>query len=650
MAASATRRPGWCTWISLVLVPGMLGWGAPSTAGPMCPVPGGSLPFGPTRAVAVTGDTAFVGNGALLEVVDVADIHQPAALGRVALDDVLVSIATEPEGERVYAADTRGVSVVDVVDPTRPMTLGRHDVAGEIGHVVWHEGLVFLADRELGLRILDLADPAAPLELGGWESPGVTSHLAVAWPVAYLADLAGGLRVLDVSAPGAPVEIGSWSPGDDPYVTRVALAGDIVCVIVSDGSGGSLRTLDVSDPGAPLELGRFPIVDAPDGLVTSGDLALVSEPYFGGVHVIDVSDPSEPTEIALIGIPDDISSLSASADRLLVGRRDIGAGVYGLGGADGWTRGGTIETAGETHDVAVSGGLVYAAGGGLRILDAAPGGVVEIGAWELDVSTDPPIVAGPYATEIEVEDGLASLLWFQRDLWIVDVTDPTAPFTVSQTPTHGLDLARVGHHLLIPDHVVRVIDISDAHAPRVLDPVELHGADRIAVVGDRALVPATSTSNEQVLTVLDVSDPATPVVEATVPLPCQPRDLAASGDIVYVGCPAGSLAALDLSDLGAPSLVGTLDDVVAPRRLELSGGCLYVLEGWYDGPSWTLRIVDVRDPARMSTVAVVPTRDRALGLAVGPGLLAVGDGSHGVSVLDPDHCPCRAIDRSTAVE
>lgn len=112
----------------------------------------------------------------------------------------------------------------------------------------------------------------------------------------------------------------------------------------------------------------------------------------------------------------------------------------------------------------------------------------------------------------------------------------------------------------------------------------------------------------------------------------------------------GSLRTLDLSDPGAPRLAGTFDEVVRPRRLEVSGGCLYVLEGSSDGPSWALRIVDVRDPGRMATVAVVPTRDRALGLAVGPGLLALGHRSVGVSVLDPDHCPCRGMDRTTAVE
>ncbi len=209
MAASATRRLGWSHRFSFLLVPGLLCWGAPSVAGPMCPAAGSSLPFGPTRAVAVAGDTAYVGNGALLEVVHIADIHQPTGFGRIALDDVLVAIAPEPTGERVYAADFRGVSVVDVSNPVRPVTLGRHDVGGEIAHLEWHEGLVYVADRELGLRILDLSDPAVPVELGAWDSPGVPSHLAVAWPVANFADFAGGLRVVDVSAPAAPVEIGS---------------------------------------------------------------------------------------------------------------------------------------------------------------------------------------------------------------------------------------------------------------------------------------------------------------------------------------------------------------------------------------------------------------------------------------------------------
>jgi len=120
---------------------------------------------GPTTAVALQGDYAYVGVGLRLVVPDVTNPVTPTEVGSTApfpsfVEDVAVS------GTRAYVA----------VGPA-------------------------------GLRVVDVSDPADPVELGAWDSPGYAEGVAVSGSYAYVADGPYGLRVVDLSDPAHPTPV-----------------------------------------------------------------------------------------------------------------------------------------------------------------------------------------------------------------------------------------------------------------------------------------------------------------------------------------------------------------------------------------------------------------------------------------------------------
>lgn len=587
--------------------------------------------FGPTTAVAVMGETAFVSSGELVKVFDTSDPGYPVAIGEVTVGELPVAMGVDESRGILFCATAGELVVVDISLPAEPTVLGRLLVEGALRHIAVAEGLAFLADESVGLRIIDTVDPAAPAELAVWPSPGIAIWVAVHQQTVYLADFAGGLRVLDVSNPSSPSEIGSWSSEVHSYVLEVSVTDDIACATVWSGGSGALSVIDVSNPGAPKELSSYVMVDVSAGLATSGPLAFVAEAYGGGVHVIDLSNPVNPVESKWLPKPHEISSLAASDNRLIVGMPSFGADVNEIPADDLWYDRGSIETAGRTLDVAIAGETIYAAGGGLTILDwSEQGHLEEVGVWE-----------NGSVKEIEVGAGVAYLLevGFWAGLRLVDVSHTASPAAIAYLgQVYGNDLVLTGTHLLIPAGFLRIVDVTDPMLPVELSPLDMDDAERISVVENTAYVITTPSLETPELVVVNIEDFSAPFVEAALSLPCFPADVAAIGDLAFVGCSAGGVISVDVTNSTAPAIVGILDEQIWVRRLEVAGNRLYVLEGWYSDHPWGLRVLDVSNPTSTQTIALRATADRAEGLGVGENLIVVGDGDHGVSLFSQGTC------------
>ncbi len=626
--------------------------GAANDAGWSCPSQLGSLPFGPTYEVAVAGDLGLVSNGALLEIINLADPTGLAPVGEVTLPDVIVAVAVRPFEDRLYVADLSGVAAVDITDPAHPSVFGRLTVAGEPRDVEAVGGIVYLADSDLGLRIVDFSDPANPVELSSLASPGSAWEVAVALPYAYLADFDGGLRVIDVSVPSAPVEVGEYRPADAPYVLHVALDGDIAAVTVWDGGGGSLRTLGIADPTAPQELGVFSMIDGPTALAVIESTAYVAEGYYGGVHEVDISDPASPSLADRVrGYPDDVTALAASERWLIGGIPSIGAVVHDRAGGSGTSRG-WYETVGPVVSVAAAAGRVYAGGGGMRIVDAEnPRGLVELGAWE-DVEDGRPVFGWVGAAAVAGNN--AYLGWSNTGLVVLDVSQPAATIEVASVPSlRGLvkDLAVAGDYLLVAAGGLEVLDVSRPEAPLAVASLPLAGATRLAVTGDIALLTLWGAAGEA-LAVVDLTTPTAPVLVATLPLPCPPADVVAAGGFAFVGCATSGVAAIDLAVPSAPVVVGWLGRPAAVNvgALAVSNNCLYVLEGDGGAGGGWLRAVDIADPSAMRSVGVAATGGGAHDLTMVGRKVAVADGDGGVALFAPTSCSCGLIRKPSSLD
>jgi hypothetical protein len=246
---------------------------------------------GPTQAVAVQGNYAYVGVGLRLVVLDVSNPAAPREVGAATpfphfVEDVAIG------GTLAYvAAGGGGLRVVDISDPTHPKEVGYWTSPGYAEGVAVAGSVVYLADGPYGLRVIDVSNPAQPKEVGSAFPVNYAFKVAVNGHYVYVAAAGAGLLIADVTDPNHPVEVGSLdTPG---YAYGVAVGGNTV--YVADGWQG-VRVINVSDASHPVEIGSYKTPGWAFGVAISGNLAYVAD-AFKGLRVLDVSDPSHPKEL-----------------------------------------------------------------------------------------------------------------------------------------------------------------------------------------------------------------------------------------------------------------------------------------------------------------------------------------------------------------
>ena len=179
---------------------------------------------GACDAVAVQGNTAYVGVGPRLVVLDVSNPASPVVLGQSAvLPGTVMYVAVA--GTLAYVvAGGAGLRVVDVSNPAAPRQVGYYP--GRAEGVAVSGTLAYVAAGDL--LVVDVSNPAAPRELGFYDTPGYAYGVAVSGTLAYVADEEGGLRVVDVSNPASPRELGFYDTPSDAY--GVAVSGTLAYV------------------------------------------------------------------------------------------------------------------------------------------------------------------------------------------------------------------------------------------------------------------------------------------------------------------------------------------------------------------------------------------------------------------------------------
>jgi hypothetical protein len=230
--------------------------------------------------IKVVGDYAYVGlqdpglqAGGLL-VLDIAQ-DQPRVLAEVALGGNGGAHNLFVYRDRVYVAHSalhaegRGISIINVEDPTTPRIVVR-----------WTE-------REAGFS-------------------NIIHDIYIEDDIAYLCDIApgqGGLIVLDLSNPDKPQSLATLSIPEGLH--SAWKVGDyLYCNQEFGGWGQKLYIVDVADPSHPRLVGDFKAVGLPAGQILGphnpiGRDGLMYWAYYdAGFRVFDLSDPERPDEIA----------------------------------------------------------------------------------------------------------------------------------------------------------------------------------------------------------------------------------------------------------------------------------------------------------------------------------------------------------------
>jgi hypothetical protein len=171
-----------------------------------------------------------------------------------------------------------------------------------------------------------------------------------------------------------------------------------------------------------------------------------------------------------------------------------------------------------------------------------------------------------------------------------------------------------------------------ANAIHWLGDVEIPGnAQRVDVSGNYAYV----TANEDGLVVVDVSDPAHPMIAGSVDTPGYCTGVEVRDGFAFVA--AEGLQVIDVSDPANP-LLAAVGGSAYSYDVALLGDFAYMAASWSG-----LRIVDVSDPLHPSTVGSVALHDDAHAVAVDGGIAYVADGYAGLTIVDVSNPHAPAI-------
>jgi hypothetical protein len=135
---------------------------------------------------------------------------------------------------------------------------------------------------------------------------------------------------------------------------------------------------------------------------------------------------------------------------------------------------------------------------------------------------------------------------------------------------------------------------------------------------------------EEGVKILDVSDPASPLLVGDRDTPGYAMDICVSGTYAYVADWSTGLLIVSIADPEEPTLVGGYDKVDLTNSVTVSDGVAYVTNG-------SLNIFDVTDPYAPALLAIHETSGWALDVALTDTLALVADGASGLEVIDVAH-------------
>jgi hypothetical protein len=593
---------------------------------------------GPTSAVAVQGNYAYVGVGLQLVVLDVTNPVTPSEVGATAPFPYFVEDIAASGTMGYVAAGGAGLRVVDISDPANPIELGAWDSPGYAEGVAVAGDSAYLADGPYGLWTIDVADPTNPKPVGSLYDMNYAFEAVVSGNYAYIAAAGAGLLVADVSDPAHPVEVGALdTPG---YAQGIAVAGEIA--YIADAWEG-LQIADVSDPANPSSVSALKTLGWAFGVTISGTQAYVAD-AFGGLGVIDVSDINHPQELGGYDLwRGHAGSVAINGNIAYVADRTWGLRVADISDPAHPTEVGAYSPMGFADAVVVAGNLAYVAAGGygLRIIDLTDiGHPREVGAAAL------PDPADTYATAVAVMDGYA-YVGVGGWLYLADVSDPARPIWTEKVSVQEVrDMTVAGTVAYVADASgLQLVSLSDPAHPVLLGRIPLPGAKGntvgVAVSGTLAYV----ASEGEGFSVVDVSNPNKPTLVGSAPIFAVDVDVA--GGWAYIVDRAG-LSVVDISDPVEPRKVSFLETEGDAGRVTVSGTTAYVSDGGRG-----LVVIDVSDPYHPVFVAEVNTQGCSLDATLASDRVFVADGPNGLVIAQAsppgDAIPAKAKARASSL-
>ncbi len=434
------------------------------------------------------------------------------------------------------------MTVLNISDPLNITQVSKVDGYGGEGLCV-DDSYAYLSCtyEHHGLFVIDVSDSSRPVMHDSIDPEGVEElepYVPRPNSYGYLADHYGGLVVLDLHDANSISEAWSGYKADQ----SVDISVDNGRAYIANGWVGT-QIVDISDPTRPASLGVY---DTSDSRGTNAVAARDSFAFVGmsgaygrrSLRVLDVSDPSDPTlaaEDSCHGWPQDF----VLRDSLLYMAEAYMFQVFNVARPREPARVGSCATGTYADDVELADTITYISGSPLKIIKVArPDNPTVVGSWNRGGSGICGVVTILYAVGQNAQ------------FWALSVAQPASP--------------------------------------RPLDSLHLPSYDASDVV----VVGSTAYASENVIRILDVSDPGSLRLVEQADVPYWTPRLVYSGPYIYACCAEGGVCVLET----VPPGVEEIGTARRPRALtvlpSVTSGRL-TLEGPWPRPTGVLAVFDV---------------------------------------------------------
>ena len=496
-------------------------------------------------------------------------------LGLTLLRGGEIAAAPVVSGSLVYMATGRVVAAWDYSDPARPIRLPAAAPAGgainslaRVGdrlHGSWHG-----YDGSSGIATWSLADPRAPRLLRDDTGYGSGEYrraagLAVANGHLYLFDNEQGLLVSDLADPAAPEFVSTGVAGLPAEFTDIRVHGNTIHASGRNWSGRTVYAIyDVSSPRAPVQvanealdgLDTFRVLSGPQQTIGIGNNLTV---FDVGTAVTTRGSIAIPPATAGARVGDHVYSFGYGPGMGVwsVADRDAPAPVLqskidGFAGRHGTALGSSHMLLQTTTDL-VHTLDVSRPGAPARLATSwVPGGVLAVDAAFHDGRT--VLLQANYGLTVNDPDTLAPLARVEANL----------PKSLEGRSFEQVALAGDIAWMAAWGYGLVAVDLDAQGGPKEVGRLAHPFAATLAIDGTRAYVGRWTNGGG--LAVVDIANPAAPVVRAELPLAHQPFRMHASNGYLFVAQTnewgierGGGLQVYDVSGSGAPVPVAHVD-------------------------------------------------------------------------------------------
>jgi hypothetical protein len=184
--------------------------------------------------------------------------------------------------------------MVDASDPAVPQVISNYKTSHSVADVIFDGTLAFLGGN--GVEVLDLSDPTDPVSLAKIDGLGLVRSLKVVDTILYAVAYQGGMSILDIQDPTSPQVLLARHDGQGSQWFDLAVDGSYAYLVKS----GGFFVYNVQTSSSPLFVSSLPLDFGPTLPYTlmkieiKGEKAIIAGGSRNGVVVIDLSDPANP--------------------------------------------------------------------------------------------------------------------------------------------------------------------------------------------------------------------------------------------------------------------------------------------------------------------------------------------------------------------